>query len=106
MPSVDRALTLLAAFSACKPCSSQTDPAAAMCASAAFPVRQGDAWLCQYRVDSPQPVRDPTRAGELPGAVALTMPAPRPNAAQVPRVCRAARQISESAGGAYPLPAG
>lgn len=33
--------------------------------SAAFHVRQGDARLCLYRVDSPNPVRDHIRAGEL-----------------------------------------
>lgn len=33
--------------------------------SAAFHVRQGDARLCLYRVDSPHPVRDHIRAGEL-----------------------------------------
>lgn len=33
--------------------------------SAAFHVRQGDFRLCLYRVDSPQPVRDHIRAGEL-----------------------------------------
>jgi DNA-binding IclR family transcriptional regulator len=30
--------------------------------SASFHVRQGDQRLCLYRVDSPQPVRDSTRA--------------------------------------------
>ena len=130
--------------------------------SAAFHVRQGDARLCLYRVDSPQPVRDHIRAGdllplergtggrvlmafsgargaryarirrdqvlvasgdrvpelagisapvfgaggELLGAVTLTMPAPRLNAAWAPRVCQAARQITASVGGAYPPPAG
>lgn len=33
--------------------------------SAAFHVRQGDARLCLYRVDSPNPVRDHIRAGDL-----------------------------------------
>lgn len=33
--------------------------------SAAFHVRQGDARLCLYRVDSPHPVRDHIRAGDL-----------------------------------------
>lgn len=33
--------------------------------SAAYHVRQGDARLCLYRVDSPQPVRDHIRAGDL-----------------------------------------
>ena len=33
--------------------------------SASFHVRQGDQSLCLYRVDSPQPVRDSTRAGDL-----------------------------------------
>lgn len=33
--------------------------------SAAFHVRQGDARLCLYRVDSPNPVRDHIQAGEL-----------------------------------------
>lgn len=33
--------------------------------SAAFHVRQGDQRLCLYRVDSPQVLRDPTRAGDL-----------------------------------------
>ena len=33
--------------------------------SAAFHVRQGDARLCLYRVDSPQPLRDHVRPGEL-----------------------------------------
>jgi DNA-binding IclR family transcriptional regulator len=33
--------------------------------SAAFHVRQGDSRLCLYRVDSPQPVRDHIRAGDL-----------------------------------------
>lgn len=33
--------------------------------SAAFHVRQGDQRLCLYRVDSPLPVRDHIRAGEL-----------------------------------------
>lgn len=33
--------------------------------SAAFHVRQGEFRLCLYRVDSPQPVRDHIRAGEL-----------------------------------------
>jgi DNA-binding IclR family transcriptional regulator len=33
--------------------------------SAAFHVRQGDQRLCLYRVDSPQPVRDHLRAGDL-----------------------------------------
>lgn len=33
--------------------------------SAAFHVRQGDARLCLYRVDSPQPVRDHIRVGDL-----------------------------------------
>jgi DNA-binding IclR family transcriptional regulator len=33
--------------------------------SAAFHVRQGDQRLCLYRVDSPQPIRDHIRAGDL-----------------------------------------
>ncbi|CAB3671556.1 hypothetical protein LMG27174_02182 [Paraburkholderia rhynchosiae] len=33
--------------------------------SAAFHVRQGSRRICLYRVDSPQPVRDHIRAGEL-----------------------------------------
>lgn len=33
--------------------------------SAAFHVRQGDKRLCLYRVDSPQPVRDHIRVGDL-----------------------------------------
>lgn len=33
--------------------------------SAAFHVRQGDQRLCLYRVDSPHPLRDHVRAGEL-----------------------------------------
>lgn len=33
--------------------------------SAAFHVRQGEHRLCLYRVDSPQPVRDHTRPGDL-----------------------------------------
>lgn len=33
--------------------------------SAAFHVRQNDARLCLYRVDSPQPIRDHIRAGDL-----------------------------------------
>jgi len=33
--------------------------------SAAFHVRQGEQVLCLYRVDSPHPVRDHTRAGDL-----------------------------------------
>ena len=33
--------------------------------SAAFHVRQGDRRLCAYRVDSPRPVRDHMRAGDL-----------------------------------------
>lgn len=33
--------------------------------SAAFHVRQGEQRLCLYRVDSPQPVRDHTKAGDL-----------------------------------------
>ena len=33
--------------------------------SASFHVRQGDRRLCLYRIDSPQPVRDSTRAGDL-----------------------------------------
>lgn len=33
--------------------------------SAAYHVRQGDARLCLFRVDSPQPVRDHIRAGDL-----------------------------------------
>ena len=33
--------------------------------SAAFHVRQGDARLCLYRIDSPNPVRDHIRAGDL-----------------------------------------
>jgi DNA-binding IclR family transcriptional regulator len=33
--------------------------------SAAYHVRQGDARLCLYRVDSPQPVRDHIKAGDL-----------------------------------------
>lgn len=33
--------------------------------SAAFHVRQGDARVCLYRVDSPQPLRDHVRPGEL-----------------------------------------
>lgn len=33
--------------------------------SAAFHVRQGDSRLCLYRVDSPHPVRDHIRAGDL-----------------------------------------
>lgn len=33
--------------------------------SAAFHVRQGDARLCLYRVDSPNPVRDHIQAGDL-----------------------------------------
>lgn len=33
--------------------------------SAAYHVRQGDARLCLYRVDSPHPVRDHIRAGDL-----------------------------------------
>jgi len=33
--------------------------------SAAFHVRQGDQRLCLYRVDSPQPLRDHGRAGDL-----------------------------------------
>jgi DNA-binding IclR family transcriptional regulator len=128
--------------------------------SAAFHVRQGDKRLCLYRVDSPQPVRDHIRtgdllplergtggrvlmafsgargarytqirrdqvlvasgdrvpelagisapvfgaAGELVGAVTLTMPAPRLNAAHAPQVCRAARQVTAGLGGVYPPP--
>jgi DNA-binding IclR family transcriptional regulator len=126
--------------------------------SAAFHVRQGGHRLCLYRVDSPQPVRDHARAGdllpldrgtggrvlmafsgargaryarirrdqvlvasgdrvpelagisapvfgaagELIGAVTLTMPAPRLNRAHAPRVCQAARRITASLGGTYP----
>lgn len=126
--------------------------------SAAFHVRQGDARLCLYRVDSPQPVRDHTRAGdllplqrgtggrvlmafagargaryaqirrdlvlvasgdrvpelagisapvfgaagELVGAITLTMPAPRLNPAHAPRVGQAARQVTAALGGVYP----
>lgn len=33
--------------------------------SAAYHVRQGNARLCLYRIDSPQPIRDHVRAGEL-----------------------------------------
>jgi len=33
--------------------------------SAAFHVRQGDKRLCLYRVDSPQPIRDHVRVGDL-----------------------------------------
>jgi DNA-binding IclR family transcriptional regulator len=33
--------------------------------SAAYHVRQGDARLCLYRVDSPHPVRDHVRSGEV-----------------------------------------
>lgn len=33
--------------------------------SAAFHVRQNDARLCLYRVDSPQPIRDHIRAGDI-----------------------------------------
>ena len=33
--------------------------------SAAFHVRQGEQRLCLYRVDSPQPIRDHIRAGDL-----------------------------------------
>jgi DNA-binding IclR family transcriptional regulator len=33
--------------------------------SAAYHVRQGEARLCLYRVDSPQPIRDHIRAGDL-----------------------------------------
>lgn len=33
--------------------------------SAAYHIRQGDARLCLYRVDSPQPIRDHIRAGDL-----------------------------------------
>ena len=33
--------------------------------SAAYHVRQGDARLCLYRVDSPHPIRDHVRAGEV-----------------------------------------
>ena len=33
--------------------------------SAAYHVRQGDARLCLYRIDSPHPVRDHIRAGDL-----------------------------------------
>ena len=33
--------------------------------SAAYHVRRGDARLCMYRVDSPQPVRDHIRAGDM-----------------------------------------
>lgn len=33
--------------------------------SAAYHVRQGDARLCLYRVDSPQPIRDHIKAGDL-----------------------------------------
>ncbi len=33
--------------------------------SAAYHVRQGDARLCLYRVDSPHPIRDHIRAGDL-----------------------------------------
>lgn len=33
--------------------------------SAAYHVRQGDARLCRYRVDSPHPIRDHIRAGDL-----------------------------------------
>lgn len=33
--------------------------------SAAYHVRQGDARLCQFRVDSPHPVRDHIRAGDV-----------------------------------------
>lgn len=39
--------------------------AAATRESAAFYVRQGEQRLCLYRVDSPQPLRDHGRAGEL-----------------------------------------
>jgi DNA-binding IclR family transcriptional regulator len=126
--------------------------------SAAFHVRQGDQRLCLYRVDSPQPVRDHARAGdllpldhgtggrvlmafsgargaryakirhdqvlvasgdrvpelagisapvfgaagELIGAVTLTMPAPRLNRAHAPHVCLAAQRITASLGGSYP----
>jgi DNA-binding IclR family transcriptional regulator len=128
--------------------------------SAAFHVRQGQSRLCLYRVDSPQPVRDHTRAGdllplergaggrvlmaysgargtryaqirrdqvlvasgdrvpelagisapvfgaagELVGAVTLTMPAPRLNAAHATQVCQAARQVTAGLGGVYPPP--
>lgn len=60
--------------------------------SAAYHVRQGDARLCQFRVDSPHPVRDHIRAGDrLPldrgsGARVLAAfgdgPAPRPGTAE------------------------
>lgn len=33
--------------------------------SAAYHIRQGDTRLCLYRVDSPQPIRDHIRAGDL-----------------------------------------
>jgi len=129
--------------------------------SAAFHVRQGDQRLCLYRVDSPQPVRDHTRAGdllplergsggrvlmafsgargaryeqirrdqvlvssgdrvpelagisapvfgaagELLGAVTLTMPAPRLQPSHAADVRHAARKITEQVGGIYPPPA-
>ncbi|SEJ71450.1 IclR family transcriptional regulator [Achromobacter sp. NFACC18-2] len=41
------------------------DLVAATGESAAYHVRQGDARLCLYRVDSPHPVRDHIRAGDL-----------------------------------------
>ncbi|MBV7430860.1 MULTISPECIES: IclR family transcriptional regulator [unclassified Acidovorax] len=41
------------------------DLVAATGESAAYHVRQGDVRLCQFRVDSPHPVRDHIRAGDL-----------------------------------------
>lgn len=41
------------------------DLVAATRESAAYHVRQGDARLCQFRVDSPHPVREHIRAGDL-----------------------------------------
>ncbi len=56
--------------------------------SAAYHVRQGDSRLCLYRVDSPQPVRDHIRAGDV-------LPAGRGTGGRVltafdPRLARAA----------------
>lgn len=67
--------------------------------SAAFHVRQGEARLCLYRVDSPHPVRDHVRAGDLlpidRGAGARVLDAWAPPGARLPgaRAARLAREV-------------
>ncbi|MBL8311728.1 MAG: IclR family transcriptional regulator [Burkholderiales bacterium] len=75
--------------------------------SAAFHIRQGDARLCLYRVDSPRPVRDHIRAGDLlpldRGAGARVLdawasPSARLSGARNARLARDVRRLGYFAG--------